>query len=221
MYLKKVITAVLFTIICIDLTAQDYNFDILTDIESQAITFIKDSDGFIWIGTLADSVYRFDGKQLKHFNSSSSLILGNNVPAIIEDKEVNIWFAASGAGLSRWNKETNKMSYYLTSNTKYIENTFFWGGKNKITEDIKGNIWIGTESNGLNRIDKKTGEITIYKTNTFSDHSIGANRIVFIEEDSFGRLWISHETKLSIFNPKTNQFTVLQQDITKIIEEPE
>ena len=41
----------------------DFQFDIVADVQTQPTAILKDQDGFIWIGTAIDGVYRFDGKR--------------------------------------------------------------------------------------------------------------------------------------------------------------
>ena len=94
-------------------SSKKLSFNTLADIESEALTFLKDSDGFIWIGTYVDGLYRFDGKTLKHYVKASGFILSNNIPAIIEDSDGLLWFAAAGGGLTSYNKETNKTVHFI------------------------------------------------------------------------------------------------------------
>ncbi len=134
---------------------QTITFNTLSDIESQAITFIKDSDGFIWIGTYVDGLHRFDGKSLKHFVKASDLITSNNIPAIVEDRDHHLWFTAAGGGLTRYDKETNKVEHF--SQNPDDPNSIASNNIRAVLAGSRNRIWIGTEK-GLDLLNEnRTG----------------------------------------------------------------
>lgn len=207
---------------CILLTmsshALDYDnvrFNFITNVESQAITFLKDSDDFIWIGTLIDGVFRFDGKGLKHYTQASGMISGNNVPCIFEDRRGIIWFAASGGGLCKFDKESNKFtSYYHDPDdpTTISEDSFYWAGKQSIAEDEEGAIWVGTIGGGLNRFDRETVTFTHYLHDPDDPSSISNNNIRSVYVDREGVIWAGTENGLNRFDAATKEFKHYNHD---------
>ncbi|MBI9083181.1 MAG: response regulator [Desulfobacterales bacterium] len=182
------------------------DLDVLADVESQAITMIQDGDGFLWIGTYVDGVYRYDGKQLKHFNQASGLILANNVPAILEDRNGHLWFAAGGGGLTRFDKETNQVSTYAhdaDDPATMSTNALFWSGKTTLMEDRDGDVWIGTIGGGLNRFDRNTRRFIHYRHHPEDPKSLGSDNIRALFEDSLGTLWVGTEAGLDRFDKAT------------------
>jgi len=178
-------------------------FNTLADIESQALTFFKDSDGFVWVGTYVDGLYRFDGKTLKHYVKASGFILSNNIPAIIEDKDGFLWFAAAGGGLSRYDKETNSTSHFVhksDDSASLSSNSFFWAGKNIIKEDKDGYLWVGTIGGGLNRFDRKTNQFFHFKHDPDNALSLSSDNVRAVFTDSKGRLWAGTEKGLNLLN---------------------
>ena len=170
MSIKRLLT---FSILIILTTALLYGktnlsearIDILADIESQAITFLQDKDGFIWIGTIIDGVYRFDGKTLQRYLGPDHKIAGSNIPCIFEDSKGNLWFADNGVGVHRYDKERNTITSYShdpKNRNSISSNSFYWSGRQVIVEDKFGEIWIGAYGGGLNRLDQKTGSIKRY-----------------------------------------------------------
>ncbi|MBN2051741.1 MAG: response regulator [Spirochaetales bacterium] len=202
MGLKFGITVISLSLLLFPLSAQDMAvpFDILTDIGSQAITFLKDSDDFIWIGTLADGVYRYDGRQLKHYSVTSGLVAGSNVPAVEEDSNGNLWFAASGAGISKYDKEHNTVTFYLRPGGGVSGKTIFWGGKNTLVEDTGGIMWVGTMGEGVYGIDTSTGDITHFGYAAEDEGSLLSDYIRALYIDSLDRLWIGTEEGLSVYD---------------------
>ena len=96
----------------------DTRLKVLSDVESQAHIIMKDRDGFMWIGTYVDGVYRYDGKRLKRFGPTSGLVKTSSVPAMLEDRDGKLWFAASGGGLSCYDKETNTVLIAMIPRTR-------------------------------------------------------------------------------------------------------
>lgn len=183
-------------------------FKVLADIESQAICFFKDSDGFIWIGTYVDGLYRFDGKNLKHYTKASGFILSNNIPAITQDRDGNLWFAAAGGGLSRYDKTTNTVRHFThdpEDPASISSDSFFWAGKNSLCQDLKGNLWIGTIGGGLNRFEPENESFTAFRHNPDNPESIADDNIRAVLAGSKGQIWVGTEKGLSMLEPETGR----------------
>jgi signal transduction histidine kinase/streptogramin lyase len=86
------------------------------------------------------------------------------------------------------------------------------GTINTIAQDQKGFIWIGTDD-GLNRYDGYN--IRVYR-NIFDDKTtISSSQIQQALFDSNNKLWIIAGNKLNCFDPKTDVFSVVSNDILK------
>ncbi|MCP4693935.1 MAG: hypothetical protein GY859_38225, partial [Desulfobacterales bacterium] len=188
----------------------EWEFDILTDIGSQAITFTLDRDGFLWIGALIDGVYKYDGKTLKHYTRASGLISGNAISCIMEDRDGILWFAVSGGGLCKFDKEVNRSMCYSHDEqdpTSLSENVFNWSGKQTLFEDKAGFFWVGTIGGGLNRLDKKTGKFTHFRHDPKNANSLGNDNVRAVMEDRDGNLWVGTEKGLNRLDPSRERFT--------------
>jgi signal transduction histidine kinase/streptogramin lyase len=108
------------------------------------------------------------------------------------------------------------------TNTGYPEEIFFHsltnndglsqGTINCIAQDNQGFIWIATDD-GLNRYDGYN--IRVYR-NVFGDkNTISSSQIQQLLFDKNNKLWIVAGNKLNCFNPKTDAFTVITNDILK------
>ncbi len=87
------------------LAGQAFVFKSLTEIESQAMTFHRDRDGFVWIGTYVDGLYRFDGKRLKHDLSAQGFVRSNNIlAAILGNAELGLMNNPGGPDRERFEK---------------------------------------------------------------------------------------------------------------------
>ncbi len=202
---KRTLVLLLVLFFVSNSSGSELKFDIHTDIESQAISLIKDKIGYFWIGTLADGVYRYDGKTLKHYSQNSPLILGNAVPCIHEDKEGNLWFTATGGGVTKLERKQNKIHAFKSGSGGLSSASFYWSGKQICLQSQKGDIWIGTTGGGLNRI-RNNGEIQYYKHHGKDEHSLSNNNVRVLHEGKDGSLWIGTEKGLDRYNPSLDEF---------------
>src|SRR5687768_14918985 len=90
------------------------NFYRITNTEglSQATVNVmyKDKQGFLWIGT-DDGLNRFDGSRIKtwyHDFIDTTTMAANEVYGICEDRFNRIWIAHYNAGISIFDKRSNK-----------------------------------------------------------------------------------------------------------------
>ncbi len=204
---------ILISAIQLSANPQKISFNTLADIESQALTFVKDSDGFIWIGTYVDGLYRFDGKNLVHYTKASNFILSNNVPAIVEDRDGILWFVSAGGGLTRYDKEQNTRAHFTHDpkdpNT-ISSNSFFWAGKNILIEDDQGNLWIGTIGGGLNRFNKESGQFFHYRQDLSDQQSLSSDNVRAVYIDKKNRIWVGTEQGLNLLNKDNKTFKRIQ-----------
>jgi len=91
----------------------------------------------------------------------------------------------------------------LTTREGLSSNSVF--SHKSILQDSRGFIWIGT-FDGLNRYDGYN--FKIYRHQENNPNSLSDNLIIFIFEDSSGKLWVlTSDKKLHSYNPLTDQFT--------------
>ena len=186
----------------------DLNLEYVTSIESQAIVLHQDSDGFFWIGSYVDGLYRYDGKTLKHFLKSSEFASSNNISSILEDSDGVLWFVSNGSGLTRYEKDTNTVQHILydPENHEGLSSaSVYWEGKNTFIEDKKGNLWLGTIGGGLNKFDKKANRFTHYRYDEYDSNSLSSDNIRAVYEDNQGRIWIGTENGLNVLDPETEE----------------
>lgn len=68
-------------------------------------TINEDKGGNIWIGTIDNGAWRYDGKKLKNFTTKDGLA-NNKVSTIYKDKKDELWFVTEGEGVSKFNGQT-------------------------------------------------------------------------------------------------------------------
>lgn len=141
---------------------------------------VQTRDGYLWLGT-EEGLVRFDGVHFEVYDKSNvEQISNNNVLALYEDRQGNLWFGTHGGGLiclDRGDSKDGKFASYTKKQGLSNDRV------RAIREDRKGNLWIGTD-NGLNCL--KEGKFTVYTTR----EGLSNNSIKTIYEDRTGNLWI-------------------------------
>ena len=97
---------------------------------------------FILIIVIAPLVSYSQNNQWVIFNTTNSGLTDNNVTAIAQDKENNMWIGTSSGGLCRLSGGT--WTNYNTSNSSLVSNSI-----TALKVDTKGNLWIGMQNAGV------------------------------------------------------------------------
>ncbi len=174
--------------------------------------FLIDQDGFMWIGTTGLSVLRHDGYKLKSFAAS---IQGSMISSIAEDKEGLIWISSFSKGITSYNKETGKFSFYRHNpndiNSLSSNNISF--SPQKLLVDQSHSLWVGTDNKGLSRYNKTTGTWKHYKHNPNDSNSLSNNAVMAIAESRDGKIWVGTERGgLDRFDPMKDTWTHYKHD---------
>jgi len=159
----------------------------------------EDKNGNIWVATMGEGVYRFDGKSFINYTANDGLIT-NLVYTIMEDLEGNIWFGTTD-GVSRYNGKTFtnfpfsiiKGNANINIANKSIEplkepfNQYkeVWS----ILQDKTGKIWFGT-TDGVYRFDGKTFT-SIADLDTSKNKNLKHITVTSIAEDKEGNIWFT------------------------------
>ncbi|HEM48597.1 MAG TPA: GHKL domain-containing protein, partial [Caldithrix sp.] len=167
----------------------------------------EDKYGYLWLGTYASGVYKFDrrtGETVNYrFNASDSNSIGDNtVWAIHEDRHGDLWLGTNSGGLNRYDRENNRFVRYTSDeNSNSISD-------NKVLvifEDNSGVLWLGTTL-GLNKLIRGSDKNPDYTfVNFTTKDGLASNTIHGILKDEHGNLWISSNSGISRFNPDSKQ----------------
>lgn len=126
--------------------AQQFSFNSFTvreGLSNNTVTaFVKDADGFLWIGT-ANGLNRFDGNSFDIYTnnpSDSNSIASNEITNLFTDSKKRLWIATV-AGISCFNKAIQQFDNFTpdTLVLPKIGQSFV-----DINEDKQGNIWVGS-----------------------------------------------------------------------------
>ena len=98
----------------------EYSVELLTAddgfVSSEIYSIIQDRQGFLWFGTAENGVMRYDGRQVKLFESNAEQIntlSHDDAGNLMLDKDGNIWVGTWGGGVNKYNPKTGIFQRFL------------------------------------------------------------------------------------------------------------
>ncbi|MBL4654277.1 MAG: SpoIIE family protein phosphatase [Bacteroidia bacterium] len=179
--------------------AQTFNFKTYSVEEglpqSQVQTIFQDSKGYIWFGTIAGGISKFDGRDFENFGKKEGLC-DNLILAIGEDEFGNI-FVGTRSGLCIFN---GKGFQEITKLEKLFPNYRV----NSILKDRYNNIWIGTQKKGLIQLMLGGSNKETYLEDVNIQHwdngkGLLNNSVEVLFEDHAGNIWVGTNNGLNRF----------------------
>lgn len=179
----------------------------------------EDSRGDLWIGTQrglnrlnrnaahpAETRQRFSRFYADDRDSNS--LSNNQITAILEDHQGDIWVGTQYGGLNRLSIANADSA----DDPSYTFTRYFYSSTDSATlshnaicaiyEDDAGIIWVSTYGGGLNKFDRERASFKRY-----TDKNGLPNNVVYgILPDDDGNLWLSTNQGISKFDPVTEQF---------------
>jgi ligand-binding sensor domain-containing protein len=168
----------------------------------KAITI--DFKGKIWAAHSLHGIDIFDPLtetfvNLRHDGKNINSLSNDNVWAIAEDQNHNIWISSDGY-IDCYNPLQKKFKHYKSKSngtSGILVNTAIC-----IYPDRRGNVWFGTLGGGLSMFDAKSN-----KFNHFTELDGLANNTIYgIVEDQQNNLWLSTNRGISKFNMQSHTF---------------
>ncbi len=174
---------------------------------------LQDRAGFLWIGTGASGLIRYDGYAPQFFTAGAQSVNNNAIFALLEDRDGWLWIGTRGGGLNKYDKETNTFTSYRhnPADENSLSSDSVSPSAQLLIEDRAGLIWIGTDA-GLDRFDKHTATFTHYRHDPARTNSLSSNNIFAVQEDSEGFIWVGTDAGLDRLDPRTGDITHYQHD---------
>ncbi|ALI98486.1 hybrid sensor histidine kinase/response regulator transcription factor [Rufibacter tibetensis] len=160
---------------------------------NQVKCFLKDSRGYLWVGTIAGGLNRYDGYKLKVYkyqSSDTTSIISNDVTRLLEGPDGKIWvqtlqgscvFDPATEKFHR-NQEPFLKKYQLPANSN-IED---------ILKDREGNFWFVVAGQGLVKYNTKTRSSVMLKNAFSAKSNLSSNFISSIGQTTKGDIWVVH-----------------------------
>jgi len=131
-------------------------------------------DGTLWIGTLLDGVFAYDGREFRSYSPTNGLSHAD-VRAILKDRAGAMWFGTGGGGLTQLHD--GRLRVFTTAQglpSDFVRVLF---------EDREGMLWVGTDSGLAGRKSGKFRALT-------AAHGLPDTVISHIFKDERGTLWL-------------------------------
>lgn len=120
--------------------------------------------------------------------------LSNEVRALCEDKEHNLWVGLKDNKLRVYDKKCVERGYLTESGTVSHTGTPLRGNVYFMLQDSKDNLWIATKGDGLVKAEPQGGrryKLTRYEYNKEDIYSLSDDNVYCIYEDKQGRIWVA------------------------------
>ncbi len=153
--------------------------------------FAEDRQGNVWMGLYKGGLYRYDGRELRHFEQHDGVPRGAVLALLATGS--GLWIGSDGGGLGRIERTEDLHPHVEVYDTAR-------GMSSDIVpclvEDRAGHLYAGT-ARGVDRLDPKSGHIRHFSAADGFVH--GACHGAF--RDRFGSLWFATTQGLSRFVP--------------------
>ncbi|WP_255157812.1 two-component regulator propeller domain-containing protein [Siphonobacter sp. BAB-5385] len=158
----------------------------------------KGRNGTILIAASWGGVFRYDPKRAfeKRFTNLTTKIGSHRFWDVLEDRQGNLWFASTDAGVYRFN---GKSFQHFTTDEGLANNAVM-----AVYEDKAGILWFAT-GGGVSRYDPSQPEGKSFRNFTTKE-GLPSNHITTILEDRTGKIWIGTRGETCVYDGKT--FTV-------------
>ena len=175
--------------------------------EMQHITFInEDLEGFLWIGTYADGIYRW--------NPTSNIMTNYGAQGIQSGsyKENSSWWShVSNDGLIWFSTQENKL-FQIDPHIIQISEIPQKSQISSLVLKDTSDLWMGTFKNGLLRKNRITESIVQFTSNKKDARSLSNDTVTQLYVDRKDHLWIGTANGLNLFNEHSNSFTRFKHD---------
>lgn len=169
-----------------------------------ASAMMERSNGEVWVGLQTGGIKVFDPAANRVYGFQHSLLKGEIIQQLFEDREGNTWIGTSSGLLlkcmaSNWRDSLQAFETILSETSDIF----------KIYQDQKGKIWICTSATGIYEIDGSSGKtLRQFKQAVGKDDGLlndGASDIVQYDDSTY----LIASDGLCIFNARTNKFRYL------------
>jgi diguanylate cyclase (GGDEF)-like protein len=170
----------------------------------------EDRGGILWVGTYRGGLNRFDPssgsfERFRHDPENPGSLSHDRVMVVSSDRKGFIWVGTAGGGLNRLDPRTGAIHRFRhdPENPASLSSDVVW----TIRESRDGVLWIGTQAGGLNRWDPERRRALEPVFRVYTERDGLPNAFIYgILEDGEGKLWLSSNKGISMFDPRSETF---------------
>lgn len=141
----------------------------------------------------------------KSLDGNESSLSSNDVSAIFQDSQNNIWVTSWDGGVNLYNPQNQTFKRFSENNIgdRRISNNII----TSIFEDSYNNIWMTTEEGGVSYLNASQNRMEFYEYDPLNDNSLSGKKVGAFLQGEDGQIWIgTNDGGLNSFNPITNSF---------------
>ncbi|WP_210488162.1 hybrid sensor histidine kinase/response regulator transcription factor [Rufibacter aurantiacus] len=164
---------------------------------NQVKCFLKDSRGYLWVGTVSGGLNRYDGNKLKVYKSQSNdttSLISNDVTKLLEGPDGRIW-VQTFQGNCIFDPQTER--FYRNPQAFYRQYKLPASSVvQDILKDREGNFWFVVSGQGLVKYNVRNKSSVHLKHAFSAKSSLSTNNISSIGQTSRGDIWMVHQNGL-------------------------
>lgn len=165
--------------------------------DNSVYCLLADNKDSLLIGMVSGmAVYNYHTGRF--YRMGQDVLNDERIDDIHRDRDGNIWMAAHFNGIFRYSPADHEIHHYSKMSHKRMSSDLIFC----CFEDSAGDLWFGTNNGGILKYDKQDNDILSFG----ADDVLKQRDIYFIEEDSFGNLWLSTDRGIYSFDPESGTF---------------
>ncbi|WBS02069.1 diguanylate cyclase [Pseudoduganella sp. SL102] len=160
--------------------------------EPSMLSLLQDRQGFMWIGTHVNGLYRYNGYQAVRYQNRAGdpkSLPHDRVSTLHEDRQGRIW-AGTQNGLALFNPASNDFTVYVAPQGPKGASSANRGIIKQIISDGKDGMWLASWG-GLQHFDPATGKFTVHQHDAQRPGSLASNDVNALARDAKGGLWVA------------------------------
>ncbi len=166
---------------------------------------LKDHYGLMWFAT-DDGLNKFDGTNFtvyRHITGDSNSLRANEILALHEDRNGNLWIGTSGGGLSKYDRKRDAFVHYpLQAHTQELPGNAVIMS---ICSDLSGKVWIA-QFEYLFVFDPSNNSLSRLKLPVVSETNPLPASPVCVFADSKQRIWTGTNNGLYLYTGASTGF---------------
>jgi len=180
-------------------------------------SLFEDREGLIWVGTNGGGINIFDprSERFSHYSFATGkdgTWAIDNIYCIYEDSRGDIWVGSEGGLLKKKRDETAFLRYRRQDgDSESISSNAI----TSIYQDSRGDLWFCCDTGGLDKLINKTfppdyvPRFNHYLDVPSATGTLRLDRVMAVDEDQNGLMWVGTQNGLYSFNRDTGLFTAV------------
>lgn len=165
-------------------------------------------DGSVWGGTSRFGLNRLtkNGVQtFRHIDGNVHSLANDNINALCEDNNGNIWIATHGGGLQCFNVERGTFSTFNVSNGKLPSNIV-------TTLCCRGTSLVAGTADGIAVVNLSNNQVEVYRGTRSGNRHFSNLYITQVLIDSRGLIWVGTRDGLNLYNKPNDIVQVFSRE---------